>query len=126
MKDAHIPIQASDMTMSDVFSFSLRPSSVLIAAVIGSRAGITLGGAILPILRADPDSCSCRIDEVIIKTSKYILGLRDRVVRICVREVSLTLVSFTHLMNVCGSAYENGAWSMTCVLGSIIITVLLS
>ena len=29
-------------------------------------------------------------------------------VRICVREVSLTLVSFTHLMNVCGSAYENG------------------
>ena len=33
-------------------------------------------------------------------------------VRICVREVSLTLVSFTHSsyigMNVCGSAYENG------------------
>ena len=31
---------------------------------------------------------------------------------ICVREVSLTLVSFTHLiyisMNVCGSACENG------------------
>ena len=42
-----------------------------------------------------------------------LLGLRGRVVRICVREVSLTLVSFTHLifiigMNVCGSAYENG------------------
>ena len=35
-------------------------------------------------------------------------------IRICVREVSLTLVSFTHLiillvyMNVCSSAYENG------------------
>ena len=29
-------------------------------------------------------------------------------VRLCVREVSPTLVSFTHLMNVCGSAYENG------------------
>ena len=29
-------------------------------------------------------------------------------VRICVREVSLTLVNFTHLMNVCGSAYDNG------------------
>ena len=41
-----------------------------------------------------------------------LLGLRGRVVRICVRVVSLTLVSFTHLilvyMNVCGSAYENG------------------
>ena len=35
-----------------------------------------------------------------------------RVVRLCVREVSLTLISFTHDtiiigMNVCGSAYEN-------------------
>ena len=29
-------------------------------------------------------------------------------VRVCVREVSLTLVSFTHLTLVCGSAYENG------------------
>ena len=31
-------------------------------------------------------------------------------VRICVREVSLTLVSFTHLigMNICGSAYDRG------------------
>ena len=29
-----------------------------------------------------------------------LLGLRDRVVRICVREVSLTLVSFTHLILV--------------------------
>ena len=28
-------------------------------------------------------------------------------VRLCVREVSLLLVSFTHFMNVCGSAYEN-------------------
>ena len=37
--------------------------------------------------------------------------LRGRVVRICVREVSLTLVSFHSSyigMNVCGSAYENG------------------
>ena len=43
-----------------------------------------------------------------------------RVVRICVREVSLTLVSYTHSsyigMNVCGSAYDNGVWSMACVL----------
>ena len=37
-----------------------------------------------------------------------LLGLRGRVVRICVREVSLTLVSFTHLILVCDSAYENG------------------
>ena len=37
-----------------------------------------------------------------------LLGLRGRVVRICVREVSLTLVSFTHLILVCGSAYQNG------------------
>ena len=29
-------------------------------------------------------------------------------VRIYVREVNLTLVSFTHLMNVRDSAYENG------------------
>ena len=29
-----------------------------------------------------------------------LLGLRGRVVRICVREVSLTLVSFTHLILV--------------------------
>ena len=29
-----------------------------------------------------------------------LLGLRGRVVRICVRDVSLTLVSFTHLMLV--------------------------
>ena len=40
-----------------------------------------------------------------------LLGLRGRVVRICGREVSLTLVSFTRyiiiVMNVCGSAYEN-------------------
>ena len=36
-----------------------------------------------------------------------LLGLRGRVVRICVREVSLTLVSYIHL-NVCGSTYENG------------------
>ena len=41
-----------------------------------------------------------------------LLGLRGRVVRICVREVSLTLVARFHSsyigMNVCGSAYENG------------------
>ena len=40
-----------------------------------------------------------------------LLGLRGGVVGICVRVVSLTLVSFTHLMvgmNVCCSAYENG------------------
>ena len=37
-----------------------------------------------------------------------LLGLRGRVVIICVREVSLTLVSFTHSMNVCDSTYENG------------------
>ena len=36
-----------------------------------------------------------------------LLVLRGRGVRICVREVSLTLVHFTHL-NVCSSAYENG------------------
>ena len=29
-----------------------------------------------------------------------LLGLRGRVVRMCVREVSLTLVSFTHLILV--------------------------
>ena len=45
-------------------------------------------------------------------------------VRICVREVSLTrtLVSFTHLtyigMNVCSSAYENG-----CVVDGMCTTV---
>ena len=42
-------------------------------------------------------------------------------VRICVREVSLTQVSFTHLiligMNVCGSTYENG-----CVVDGIYAT----
>ena len=37
-----------------------------------------------------------------------LLGLRGRVVRICVREVSLTLVSLSHLILVCGSANENG------------------
>ena len=37
-----------------------------------------------------------------------LLGLRGRVVRICVKEVSPTLVSFTHGMNVCDSTYENG------------------
>ena len=47
-------------------------------------------------------------------------------VRICVREVSLTLVIKFHssyiCMNVCGSAYENGcAVDGTCVLS--IITV---
>ena len=30
----------------------------------------------------------------------YMLGLRGRVVRLCFREVSLTLVSFTHLILV--------------------------
>ena len=39
-------------------------------------------------------------------------------VRICVREVSLTLVSFTHLILVCGSAYENG-----CVVNGTCATV---
>ena len=33
-------------------------------------------------------------------------GQRGKI--IYVREVSLTLVSFTHLILVCGSAYENG------------------
>ena len=41
-----------------------------------------------------------------------LLGLRGRVVRICVRVVNLTLVSFTHLilvwMYVYSSTYENG------------------
>ena len=43
-------------------------------------------------------------------------------VRLCVREVSLALVSFTHLiiiigMNVCDSAYENG-----CVVDGVCAT----
>ena len=42
-----------------------------------------------------------------------LLGSRGRVVRICVREVSLTLVSYTHHnyyvgMNLCFSTYKNG------------------
>ena len=43
-------------------------------------------------------------------------------VRLCVREVSLALVSYTHLisyigMNVCGSTYENG-----CVVDGVCAT----
>ena len=41
---------------------------------------------------------------------KRILGCSSKTCgkkNVCVREVSLKLVSFTHLMNVCGSAYEN-------------------
>ena len=41
-----------------------------------------------------------------------LLGLRGRVVRICVREVSLTLVSFTHLTLVwLRLPMGMGAWS---------------
>ena len=43
---------------------------------------------------------------------------------LCVREVSLTLVSFTHLiimgMNVCGSVYENGC--MHCMANGMCAT----
>ena len=48
-----------------------------------------------------------------------LLGLRGRVVRICVREVSLTLVSFTHLILVwmyVAPPMRMGAWSMALVL----------
>ena len=50
-----------------------------------------------------------------------LLGLRGRVVRICVRGVSLTLVAKFNSsyigMNVCGSAYENG-----CVVDGTCVT----
>ena len=41
------------------------------------------------------------------------MRLRGRVVRICVSEASLTLISYTSIgMNVCCSAYDNvhGQW----------------
>ena len=38
-------------------------------------------------------------------------------VRICVRKVRLTLVSYTYFgVNVCCLANDNGAWLMACVL----------
>ena len=60
-----------------------------------------------------------------------LLGLRGRVVRICVRELSLTLHGKFHSsyigMNVCGSTYENGCVVDVCFgsrLSAIIVNAL--
>ena len=49
--------------------------------------------------------------------------LRGRVVRVCVREVSLHDTGKFHIgMNVCGSAYENGCVvDGTCAMGVLLL-----